>query len=420
MSADLAHLEQMASCHTLHSLILPVFCVVAGVCSAQESAIRVGREATLLLASGDQVVGVPNWGSEGPTAAAGKGWLAQTWPGAGAEAARFTPATWQLELADDSLVFGRPGFGDGGADIATWLLSSGQVLEIDTLWVRNLAQGDLLPSFSSEQDVLWLNTSPPASPDRRNGWLLGWEPEGLRFDGPAGERLHSWKKIRGLQLLVEEVEMAVSPTIAWVSLLGGGCVRGEILAVDESTLLLRTAWGRELSLPITAVAALFPADFQVGSKFAVTADGTADGNVRTPSSPLGGFDWSPKLNQSVEGNPLMVNGVHYPDGIGTRADTRMALELPANSLFCGFVGIDDETLGFRSAQPARFRIEQAGKVLWSSPVLAAGEHAVSFMVEVIDGGRVELVCEAAAVLPFGAHGDWLVMRAWPLSGFHVN
>ncbi len=79
---------------------------------------------------------------------------------------------------------------------------------------------------------------------------------------------------------------------------------------------------------------------------------------------------SPKINTSVDNNPLRIGGVSYTQGIGSHADSRLLIEVGGATRFSAIVGIDDE-VGKRGS--ARFRVIGDRKTLFDSGMMLGGD-----------------------------------------------
>ncbi len=313
-------------------------------------------------------------------------------------------APWRLELNDSSVLLGNPGSTHQVPDFANWMLSFGQEIAIDTLSVNRLCREQLLPKFAAEQDLLWLKKSDGQFPDRRNGWLLSWQASGIEFEGPAGAKLHPWSEIFGMQLLYDEQPPLNSSQAIFISFNSSGFLWGQLENEDEQYLYVKTSWGANLKLAKKQIAAIFPAAGYVNKVEQVS--------VAVSDFPEAGFDWSPKINRSVESRRLTVAGINYPDGVGTKVSSELEVLLPAKTTFTGMVGVDDEVFESKLNTPIVFEILDQEELLWQSPEMHPGDSAIGFSVTIDESVKLRLISKSATNSSLGGHADWLVLRTW--------
>ena len=112
------------------------------------------------------------------------------------------------------------------------------------------------------------------------------------------------------------------------------------------------------------------------------------------------------FGREIDGKPLTLAGVTYPNGLGTHARSFIRIHLKrAAARFKGACGMDD-TAGNRGKGAFRVR-DSNGKVLFESGPLHAGVAPTPFSVAV--SGQQELILEVDEVdrdISF-AHADWL-------------
>jgi len=82
----------------------------------------------------------------------------------------------------------------------------------------------------------------------------------------------------------------------------------------------------------------------------------------------------PQCNKTVDGNPIVINGVIFKHGLGTHANSFLTIRLNGKGLrFTANVGIPDEVSKGRGS--VVFKVSGDGKVLYRSPVIKAGQPA---------------------------------------------
>lgn len=113
-----------------------------------------------------------------------------------------------------------------------------------------------------------------------------------------------------------------------------------------------------------------------------------------------------RVDESVEGRVLMVNGQRHAKGFGTHAASTVSLIVPSGaSEFTVSAGLDDESRGGEVA----FLIRVDGQTAWQSGRVTSGSALQTARIDVRNARRLELV-----VAPLGAnfndHADWLNPR----------
>ncbi|MFD8732645.1 NPCBM/NEW2 domain-containing protein [Streptomyces sp. NPDC059611] len=109
-----------------------------------------------------------------------------------------------------------------------------------------------------------------------------------------------------------------------------------------------------------------------------------------------------------DGRTLTLAGTTYEKGIGTHADSDIAIHLGGRcTSFTADVGIDDEIDGYGEAA---FSVEGDGRVLWTSPKLTGASATVPVDVR-LDGVRqVRLKVTDTDGSRTGDHGDWAAAK----------
>ncbi|NEE42729.1 glycoside hydrolase, partial [Streptomyces sp. SID7982] len=109
-----------------------------------------------------------------------------------------------------------------------------------------------------------------------------------------------------------------------------------------------------------------------------------------------------------DGKTLTLAGKTYEKGIGTHADSDIAVHLGGRcTAFTADVGIDDEINGYGEVA---FSVEGDGKVLWTSAKLTGASATVPVDVK-LDGVRqVRLKVTDTNGSKTGDHGDWAAAK----------
>ncbi|MEW2192989.1 NPCBM/NEW2 domain-containing protein [Streptomyces microflavus] len=111
---------------------------------------------------------------------------------------------------------------------------------------------------------------------------------------------------------------------------------------------------------------------------------------------------------AADGRTLTLAGTTYEKGIGTHADSDIAIHLGGRcTAFTADVGIDDEINGYGEVA---FSVEGDGKTLWTSPKLTGASATVPVDVK-LDGVRqVRLKVTDTNGSKTGDHGDWAAAK----------
>ncbi len=109
--------------------------------------------------------------------------------------------------------------------------------------------------------------------------------------------------------------------------------------------------------------------------------------------------------KSVDGNPLTLNGVVYPHGIGTHATSRLLIDLKGGATkFEAMVGVDDEEKGTRP--PSNFTVYVDGKKKTGTKILRGGDAPVPISVDLTGAKRLTLVVADGDDGIGNDHADW--------------
>ncbi len=112
----------------------------------------------------------------------------------------------------------------------------------------------------------------------------------------------------------------------------------------------------------------------------------------------------PKVNRSVDGRPMFLDGKKYERGLGTHAHSVLRLALDGEAeRFTATVGVDDE-VGEKGS--VVFKVVSGKKVLWESGVMRGGAPAKSVDVPLAGVQRLTLVVEDGGDDMNFDHADW--------------
>jgi alpha-galactosidase len=115
---------------------------------------------------------------------------------------------------------------------------------------------------------------------------------------------------------------------------------------------------------------------------------------------------SPHVDLAVDGHPLIINGTKFPHGLGTHADSYLAIKLDKGSTrFTASVGVDDEA-GDPVAQ-VKFLVYGDGKILWQSNDVTYHQDALPIDVDVTGIDVLILAVVGTGDGNRCDHADWI-------------
>jgi hypothetical protein len=129
--------------------------------------------------------------------------------------------------------------------------------------------------------------------------------------------------------------------------------------------------------------------------------------ARVRETPFFNHIWRHRLDRSILGRPLTLDGRRYPRGIGCHTRTELTYRLDGGyQKFVAVVGIDDEA---RPRGSVRFVVRADGKEIHS--VKRTGtDKAVRLVLDVSDVKELTLVADFAEDASVGDHADWADAR----------
>ena len=114
---------------------------------------------------------------------------------------------------------------------------------------------------------------------------------------------------------------------------------------------------------------------------------------------------SPKVNASISGKPLRINGKEYSKGLGTHAGSKLTLTISQKAYtFHAFVGVDDAV--WPDIGSVEFIVTTDGKVAWRSGIMKRGMPAKECIVNLKDKQYCELLVFDAEDNIFSDHANW--------------
>jgi hypothetical protein len=115
-----------------------------------------------------------------------------------------------------------------------------------------------------------------------------------------------------------------------------------------------------------------------------------------------------KINKSIGGNTLNINGTSYSNGIGAEANSEITYELNRNfKTFSATIGLDNEIKTFGEKTGLYFLVYGDGKKLFESEKLTSESPAVNFQVSVEGVSILKLVVNQTAEKMRHPHADWV-------------
>jgi hypothetical protein len=305
----------------------------------------------------------------------------------------------------------------GKGEVLTLELAGGVEVPFDLSGLRSLvftgrvsSEERVGLSAAKEGDRLYRRA---AALDVVDGTLEGFEPEGVRFDSVLGARTIPWDEVAAL--FIEALDPgrrsgAGERVPVTVDFAGpeGGRVRGGLVALEREHCRIVLGSATEVALPLAVVAEVVVADGRL--TFLSELVPTGETGRGAPFGDELGLVWPHRMDESVGGGALVVNGVVHRRGIGMHAPSRLAFALDGEpARLRGRVAIDDAA---RINPPAArgsvlFRVRADGELLWESPLVRGGDLPLS-MPELDLAGRAELVLEVDPAGDFaGDRADWL-------------
>ena len=248
--------------------------------------------------------------------------------------------------------------------------------------------------------------------DLVDGTVLGFAPEGVRFDSVLGERTIPWMEVAGLFVeALDEPDATKDERVPiTVDLAGpeGGRVQGRLVALEREHCRMVLGADTEIALPLFAVAEVVVADGRL--RFLSELVPASETGRGAPFGDELGMTWPYRMDRNVLGGELRAKGVVHRRGIGMHAPSALAFALDAAPCTLrGRVAIDDGVLVNAAAARGSviFRVRADGAVLWESAVVRGGDAPLA-LPSLDLTGKKELVLECDPAGDFaGDRADWL-------------
>lgn len=258
---------------------------------------------------------------------------------------------------------------------------------------------------AQEGDRLYRKTR--AGLDRIDGTLVSFSASGVTLDGALGEKLFEWKEVAALFVEVFDEELGAEsggvPVV--VDLTDSSRLSGALVSIDASLVKLRFE-GANLELPTWTVAELMVADGQLQFLSELTPTRVEE------SSPFGddlGMQWPYRVDLSVTGEPLRVDGETHRRGLGVHAPSRLTWKLDGKwKKLRGSVALDDQVKRLPAEGSVIFRILLDGEKAWESELIRGGDAAVTIPpVALKDATELTLEVDMATEFHVADRADWI-------------
>lgn len=236
--------------------------------------------------------------------------------------------------------------------------------------------------------------------DQVSGEFLGLTDEALRLNSSVGETSIERGSIRLVTMNRELVSFPpVDGPAMLLSLNDGSLMTVKSLKLEVGDqLAVKTAFGAELDLPISEVISIRC----LGGRAVYLSDLTPSAYRHAPY--LAG-SWELKSDKNVLGEPLRLDGIECPKGLGMHSQSAVTYELAGKfQTFRATVGLDDAATGRGSAV---FVVEVDGKEAFRSEPQTAKHPAIELPpIPVAGANQLMLKVEFAEFGDVLDYADW--------------
>jgi hypothetical protein len=254
--------------------------------------------------------------------------------------------------------------------------------------------GQVLDYRESQDLVILING------DTFAGELAALDEKQLHLKTPQGK---SAIERSGIEAVILNPALASSEALkgegALVSLTDGSRLRAfEMKLIALERLTMRTLFGAELSIPLSAVESLR----FLGGSAVYLSDLTP---VEYKFEPYLALDWPLRVDHNVTGGLLKLRGVEFPKGLGVHSKSSVTYRLDGKfRRFRAVIGIDDDAAGAGSAE---FEVLLDGKSIYRSGVLTGTSPAAAIERLDVSGARLmTLRVDYATLADIQDHADW--------------
>ena len=186
-----------------------------------------------------------------------------------------------------------------------------------------------------------------------------------------------------------------------VSASHGDSFSGEIRSATMDTLRMATSLGIDVDLPLSSIASIrFNSSRIVYVSDLSPAAQRVDGRLHRP--------WPIRLDRSVNGAALLLDGRRYSKGIGVHSRTELDYLLNGDfQTFVATIGIDDVV---RPRGSVVFRVLGDGLQLYESPTVLGSGEPVTCRADVTGVDTMTLIVGYGDSLDLSDHADWAGAR----------
>ncbi len=236
--------------------------------------------------------------------------------------------------------------------------------------------------------------------DQAGGEFLGLTETVLRFDSPVGQTSIERESIRLVTMNRELISFPERKGPAMLlSLTDGSRITAtDVGLADEDRLQLKAMFGAEMELPLAEVISIRC----LGGRAVYMSDLAP---VDYEHKPYLAGKWDLKTDRNVRGEPLSLDGVEYPKGVGMHSQSSVSYDLKGEyQTFRATVGVDDAAENQGSVV---FVVEVDGQEKYKSEPQTA-RHAATKLppISVVGAKRITLKVE------FAQFGDALDYANW--------
>jgi hypothetical protein len=263
-----------------------------------------------------------------------------------------------------------------------------------TPFAQRQAMGVLLDRRESNDVVLLAND------DQFSGELKAMDKAYVTLSGTAGESRVDRGRVVWIGMNTELISFPkVEGPTALVALTDGSKITARaIQAAENGQIRVEAAFGGTLSVPAASVERIL---FR-GGRVTYLSDLEA---TEYEFTPFLATKWPLRIDQAVDGGPLVVRGVEYLKGLGTHSRSRVRYALVGiYRQFRSLAGIVDSAGGQGNV---KFAVEVDGRRVFESAELTGRDAAVEIgPMDMRGAKKLELIVE------FGEHGDVLDRANW--------
>ena len=221
-------------------------------------------------------------------------------------------------------------------------------------------------------------------------------PDKVRFTWQQQERSVDTAKVAAI---VFAGGAATPEDTATTRLTDGSVLRGGVASLEKDLLTLDVS-GQAVVVPVAGVVAVEFANPGITYLSALKPAAVRE-------TPFFNRVWKHRLDRSVGGGPLSLDGRTYTRGIGCHTRTELTYDLGGSyRKFAAVIGIDDEA---RPRGSVKFIVRLDGRELLAR-VLGGRDRALPVVLDVAGGRRLTLIADFAEDAHVGDHADWADAR----------